>query len=193
MFTRSKSNASKRKIEDIPLPRSSRRPRRKQRKVVAAVDVNDNIELAPIIEMPAEQDVHRADRWYPFLRKAFNREPTKDEYEKVSRVWNHIWKHTNVCLKSSDPTNKLASSSVVLLIRDHRGGVPSEAECKLLDDPHNTYIQAFQCRFGFIERCIMDYFGEGLFDFDKVVSRLSNVGWHDDQNYSDGSCQHVFY
>lgn len=187
MLTRNKSKASKRQIEDIPLPARRKSSKRTHKKVkVSDVEAKDNIEIAPIIELPQKY----VSTEQQFLRKAFIHEPTDAEYEKVSKIWNHIWNYTNVCVEiSGKATGFSRTNKSLLLIRDHRGGSPSDV---LLTDPHNTYIQAFECRFGFLERCVMDYFNEETYE--KAMTRLKNVGWLDPDGYEPESMyQQVFY
>jgi len=223
MLTRHKASILKREVDDIPLPKTSRRPRKTakceatvgeriinglnpdeylesraqinpvqesaDKRIINTADQiniiepsdNDNIPLTPLNEINAKPWA----RWQTFLRNGLitidsHGEPTNAQYEKAWTIWNYILQRTNVATKVSGPVSGFTRANgpaITLLIRDHRGGEPNSEIINSITDPDLVHIQAYKCRFGFLERDVIQYFQEKTVE--EALERLRNIGWND--------------
>lgn len=270
MLTRRKARILKREVDDIPLPRTSQRPRKNVKRVAPVVIVamplpvthpidngptageridfirpgeciidtginpdeqiqfhsgimpaftipdsetnnviplpgthhdNDNIPLVPLDEIDVnEKTIKPWARWQSFLRNGLitadsQGEPTDAQYEKAWTIWNHILQRTNVATKVSGPATGFTRANgpvITLLMRDHRGGEPNSVIMDSITDPDVVHIQAYKCRFGFLERDVTQYLQEETVE--KALTRLRNIGWNDTpEEEKKHELYHCFY
>lgn len=147
----------------------------------------DNIPLVPleeILDIEEKKSVKPWAYWQTFLRKGIMNgdivEPTVEQYDNAWTIWNHILKRTNIATKVSGPATGFTRADgplITLLIRDHRGGTPMEQLINNITDPDLVHIQAFDCKFGLLERPVTRYLREKTVE--NALLCLRNVGWND--------------